>query len=155
MAKNQNLPSFREKRKILFSEKTSRERMRATGELFMQAGRYDDALELFERAEARDLTGQIAALAMDSGNTPLYMRAKKILKEEITDREWTALAANAEKAGMYSAAYVAHLRAGHEEEAARIRSLAQSVGDQELQATAPDQETEQAPAEGEPGDRKD
>jgi len=123
MAKRNRLPGFSEKRKILFSPKTTPEKMRRTGELFMEAERYDDALEFFSRTDAEDLVRRIAAIAMDAGNTPLYMRAKRVLKEEITEREWTDLARNAEKAGMYSGAYLAHLKAGHQEEAERLRAL--------------------------------
>jgi hypothetical protein len=135
MAKNKELAGFAEKRKILFGAKSSPEKMRQTGELFMDAERYDDALEFFQRCEAQDHTREIARRAMTAGNTPLYMRAKKVLGEEITEQEWSELAATAEKAGLYSTAYVAHLKAGHEEEAARLRG------------PAGDAETREEPAE--------
>lgn len=127
MAEKQELPGFYEKRKILFGPRTPPEKVRQTGELFMQAGRYDDALEFFERCDADDLARQIASKAMDAGNTALYMRARKVLKEQITEEEWARLAANAEEAGAYSMAYVAHLKAGHEEEAARVGRLVPGI----------------------------
>lgn len=148
MAKKQELRGFYQKRKILFGAKTSPERMRQTGERFMAAGRYDDALEFFERCEAEDLTRRIAAEAMKAGDAPLYMRAKKVLKEQIADGEWAGLAANAENAGSYAMAYVAHLKAGREEEADRVRRLMSGLAgeepDAEQQPAAPGDE----PAEG-------
>jgi len=123
MAKKQDLPGFYEKRKILFGAKTTPEKMRQTGKLFMDAERYDDALEFFQRVEADELTREIARVAMEGGNVPLYMRAKKVLGEQISEQEWSRLAANAEKAGVYSGARMAHLKAGHEEEAARIAAI--------------------------------
>lgn len=140
MAKSKELPGFDEKRKILFGAKSSPEKMRETGELFMDAERYDDALEFFQRCDAQDQTREIARRAMAAGNTPLYMRAKKVLGEDITEQEWSELAATAEKTGLHSVAYVAHLKAGHEEEAARLRNPAGE--------TEPEEEHRAEPSEG-------
>ncbi len=132
MAKKQDLPGFARKRDILFGRKTSRERMRQTGEQFLEAGRYYDALEFIQRAEADDLARRIVATAIDAGDAALLMRAKKVLGEAAMDEEWTRTAANAEKAGLYAAAYLAHSRAGHEEEAARLRALMLGVSEEEV-----------------------
>ncbi|MHC5035398.1 MAG: hypothetical protein ACYTFZ_10215 [Planctomycetota bacterium] len=88
MAKSKELPGFDEKRKILFGAKSSPEKMRETGELFMDAERYDDALEFFQRCDAQDQTREIARRAMAAGNTPLYMRAKKVLGEDTAEPRW-------------------------------------------------------------------
>jgi hypothetical protein len=121
MARKQDLPGFYEKRKLLFSEKARPEDLREAGRQFMEAERYDDALEFFERCDADDLARQIAERAMERGNTPLYMRAKRVLGEEISDGEWRGLAQSAERAGRLSMAYVARQKAGDEEEAARLK----------------------------------
>jgi len=127
MTKKRDLPGFRAKRKLLFGAKTSPERMREAGEMFMAAERYDDALEFFARCEGHEPTRKIAGLAMEAGNVALYMRAMRILGEEITEGQWTQLAANAERAGAFTMAHVAHRKAGHEEEAARLRRLIPGV----------------------------
>jgi hypothetical protein len=121
MAKTSQLPGFAEKRKILFGSRTSPEKMRETGERFMEARRFDDALEFFARCEANDRVRRVAAHAMDTGDTALFMRAKRVLREEATEAEWTELAATAERLRKPMMAYVAHRQAGHEEEAARLR----------------------------------
>jgi hypothetical protein len=131
MGKKQELPDFQSKRKILFGAKTSPEKMRQAGEQFMQAERYDEALEFLQRCEGDDLTRRIADAAMQAGNTPLFMRAKKVLNEQITESEWLGLAANAEKAGRVSGAYLAYLKAGREEDATRARLLLSGPGDGE------------------------
>jgi len=144
MAQKQKLPGFYQKRKVLFGAKTTPQTMRETGRLLMDAGRHDDALELFERCAAEDLTRQIAAGAMSAGDVPLFMRAKKVLKEAITEEEWTRLAANAEKAGAYSMAYVAHLKAGHEEEALRLLPRGQEPEEAAPKPSKEDRATEDA-----------
>ncbi len=153
MAKKQDLPGFYGKRKILFGAKTSPDKMRQTGKLFMDAERYDDALEFFQRAEADDLTREIAQVAMERGNVPLYMRAKKVLGERIDEQEWSRLAASAEKAGVHSSARVAHLKAGHEEEAARVAGIMPGPPGGEAAAQVPAEEPE--PGEEEAGTAED
>ncbi|MHC4789152.1 MAG: hypothetical protein ACYS8K_08140 [Planctomycetota bacterium] len=146
MPRNDELPAFFQKRKILFNEKTSPEKMRRTGQLFMAAERYDDALEFFARCEADDLTRQVSDRAMEAGNTALYMRAKRVLDEDITEEEWTKLAAAAESAGAHTMAYVAHQKAGHQEEAARLREMVPGLAGE---APLPEaEEAEADPAEG-------
>ena len=130
MAKKRDLPGFYEERKLLFDPKASADRKRRAGEAFMEAGRYDEALDFFERCGATDQVRQVAAKALAAGNTPLFMRAKRILREEVTDREWSQVAAAAEHRGAYTMAYVAHLKAGHEQEAARLRELAHQMDSQ-------------------------
>ena len=121
MAKGGELPGFLEKRKILFGRKTSAEKMRATGLRFMEAERYDDALEFFARCSADDLVRRIADVAMERADTPLFMRAKRVLKEPVSGKEWDRLADNALKAGTASKAHVAKLQAGKKEEADELK----------------------------------
>jgi hypothetical protein len=135
MARKQDLPGFARKRDVLFGRKTSKERLRQTGEQFLEAGRYYDALEFLQRAGASDLTRTIVRLAIDAGDTALLMRAKKVLAEATTDEEWGRVAANAEKAGLYGAAYLAHTKAGHTEEAARLHALMPGVHEEEPEGT--------------------
>ena len=120
MAKNDELPSFGKKRDILFSERSSEERLRETGQKYLDAERYYDALEFFDRAEADDLVREVAEIALEAGDAPLYMRAKKVLGEKVTEQEWLALAEKAEEKGMLSAARLGYERAGREEKAASI-----------------------------------
>jgi hypothetical protein len=131
MARKQDLPGFGRKRAILFGKKTSQERLRQTAEHFLEAGRHYDALEFIQRAGADDLARRAVRIAIDAGDTALLMRAKKVLREDVSEHEWDQVAAGAEKAGLYSAAFLAHTRAGHQEEAARVRKLMPGVHEEE------------------------
>ena len=121
MAKSQELPGFERKRRILFGHRTSPEQMRETGRRFAAQERYDDALEFLSRTEARADVEEIARIAMERGDTALLLRAKAVLKEAATEAELNAVAARAEELGRLSDAHVAHLKAGHEAEAERVR----------------------------------
>jgi hypothetical protein len=138
MAKKRDLPGFAEKRKILFGAKTTPEKLRETGEQFLEAERYDDALEFFQRCDAADLARQVADRAMSAGNVPLYMRAKRVLGEPVEDGEWKGLAAAAEGQGRLSMAYVAQLKAGNGSEAERLKQKLPSQSEQAEAEALPD-----------------
>ena len=130
MAKRDELPGFKEKREILFGKRSSPQKMLETGIKFMEAERYDDALEFFSQVEADELVRKIADVALKSGDTSLYMRAKKVLGEEITQQQWDTLAFNALHQGSVSKAYVAKLEAGKQEEAEGLKAQMEGTGAQ-------------------------
>jgi len=118
---DEELPDFYEKREILFGDSTTEEEMRSTGERFMRAGRYDDALEFFARCDAEDLVREIIETARERGDTPVFLRAKRVLGEETDKHEWDELAENALEQNSPSKAYVAKMKAGKEEEAEQLK----------------------------------
>ena len=120
MAKSDRLPGFRDKRRVLFGRKTAAEQMREAGGQFMQAERYDDALEFFARCDAESQVQQIARIAVERGDTPLLLRARVVLKEQPTQEELVAVARKAKAAGRKSMARLAYLKAGLEQEAERL-----------------------------------
>jgi hypothetical protein len=155
VASKKELPDFQEKRRILFGPKTTPAALRETGRLFMHAERYDDALEFFSRTDAADEVRKIAQIALTRGDTSLFLRAKRVLKEKATEEELSAVARNALAAGRKPMAYVALLKAGHAEEAEKLRaelfgSETRPGGSQEPApagpaSAAPQQEKEAAP----------
>ncbi len=98
MAAKQELPGFRRKRDILFGKKISQDRLRRAGEQFLEAGRYDDAMEFIQRAAAPDLARRVVRIAIDAGDTPLLMRAKKVLRQDVTEQEWNRVAGRGREA---------------------------------------------------------
>ena len=138
MPKKGQLSGFYEKRAILFSKKASVEKMKQLGKQFMDAGRFDDALEFLARAKADDMVREIARTALGMGDAPLYMRAKKILAENTEEREWNELADNASKHGRFAMAYVAKLKAGKPEEAEQFLALIPTVEPAESPAGPPE-----------------
>jgi len=148
MAKNDELPGFYEKRKILFNEKTSDEKMRETGRQFFEAERYDDALEFFARCEAPDSVRQIVETTLERGDTPLFLRAKRVLKEEVSDEEWKTLAQNALDAGCPSKAYVAYLKSGREDKAKELKAQTEGLGEPEEEEAEEEEAGPATPDEG-------
>ncbi len=120
MAERKDLPGFQKKRKILFDDKfAGRQRLEA-GIEFMEAGRYDDALEFFARSDAAQQVREIAELARQQCNVPIFLRAKVVLKERPGEDELVELALRAMEAGRSSMAELAYRKAGRQEEADRI-----------------------------------
>jgi len=129
MRESQDLPGFREKRKILFGENTTPEQMLETGRKFMAAGRFDDALEFFQRSDARAEVQQIAQTAAQSGDTALFLRAKLVLGEQASEQELVRVARAAEASGRHSMAYIAYVKAGRQEDAERLRPRLPAPGE--------------------------
>lgn len=136
MGKQNELPGFSEKRKSLFGKRTSSEKLCETGRAFAAAERYDDALEFFGRADAEGAVREVAQIAISRGDTPLYMRAKKILGEKITPEEWHMLARGALAAGSPTKAYVALVKAGRKEEAEALKAQIEGYTARETQDQA-------------------
>ncbi|MFP4027618.1 MAG: hypothetical protein ACLFWL_07505 [Candidatus Brocadiia bacterium] len=141
MEKSDELPGFRKKRKVLFGEKSTDEDLREMGRQFMEAEHYDDALEFFARTEAEGDVRKIASRAMEKGNTPLFLRAKVVLDEQLTEEELEKLAANAEQAEQISSAYVAHLKASNN---AELEKLSEKLPGRHLPGTSEEKEDEES-----------
>jgi hypothetical protein len=126
MAKSQELPAFEQKRKVLFGPKTAPEELREVGRRFMDKERFDDALEFFARCEAQNEVRKVAHIALERGDTSLFLRAKVVLREEATKDEFLRLAKTAEQSGKAAMAALAYRKAGDEETADRL--LAEAMG---------------------------
>ncbi len=125
MADKNELPEFSKKRKVLFDDKDSGRQRLQTGIAFKEAGRYDDALEFLARCDEPDAAGQIreiADIALQECNVPVYLRAKGILKEEPDPAAMADLAGNAEETGRPSMAVLAFQKSGMSEKAEEIRN---------------------------------
>jgi len=147
MEKSQELPGFKRKRGVLFGAKTAPDEMRETGRRFFRAERFDDALEFFSRTEAADDVREVVRVAMERGDTALFLRAKVVLKEKPTEQELEALARKAEETGRKSMAALAWLKSGQQERAAQLRAEATGT------ALPPGSE-EQAPSETKQDDKQ-
>lgn len=125
MAQKTELPDFTKKRKILFGEKVDDSERYETGCEFMQTERFDDALEFFARTETEGVETKIrdiAARAMEDGNTPLFLRAKTILKEKTTQEEMEDIARVALSNNRPSMALIAYQKGGMDEKAETLRN---------------------------------
>ncbi len=122
MADRSELPAFSKKRDILFNEKTSDRQRLQSGVEFMQAGRYDDALEFFGRCDAEEQVHEIVDRARRECNVPVFLRAKVILKEKPDTAELEELAVRAEEMERPLMAVLAYQKAGMQEKADRVRA---------------------------------
>ncbi len=125
MAKQDELLNFEKKRKVLFGEKTSDQEMFETGCEFMEAERFDDALEFFDRTEAEgveDKIREIAERARENGNSPLFLRAKTVLGETATEDELEEIAQTALSKDCPTMALTAYKKGGMEEKAETLES---------------------------------
>jgi hypothetical protein len=116
-----SVPGFVKKRKILFGKKTPKEELVRVGNEFAGSELYDDAIEFFSRADAKEEVAKIAEKAYEMGDTSLYMRAKRVMGEEIGAEEWEHLAELGAEQGRYSMAFMAYSQAGEQEKADQMR----------------------------------
>ncbi len=122
MADRSELPGFSKKRDILFNEKASGQQRLQNGVEFVQAGRYDDALEFFERCDAEEQVREILDIARRQCNIPVFLRAKVILKEKPDAAELEELAVRAVEMERPLMAVLAYQKAGMQEKADRVRA---------------------------------
>lgn len=115
-------PEFFEKRRLLYSDDVPVDEVIAVGHKFMDVERYSDALEFFDRARSHEDVRRVADLAMDNGDTAIWLRCMRILGEEPDAPTMVKLALRAEELGKYSFAIEARRRLGDEEEVERLRA---------------------------------
>lgn len=111
--KKDALPNSQQKRKLLYEKKVSPERLIATGELFLRAGRLNEAAELFGRADHRDGMEQLRALAIEQGDSFLYRVASRGSADGGRAEAWEALGKKAMELKKYTHAVRAFREAGN------------------------------------------
>lgn len=112
--KKSDLPNSKQKRRLLYDKKVPRERLIASGELFLRAGRLHEAAELFARADHREGLEQLRSLAIDEGDSFLYRVASKGSADGGRAAEmWVALGKKAMELKKYTHAVRAFREAGN------------------------------------------
>jgi hypothetical protein len=89
--KKNALPDSLQKRKLIFDQKTPRERIIGYGEVFLDEERLNEAAELFLRAEHAEGLEQIRALAIERGDSFLYRVAAKGSPDGGKPEDWEVL----------------------------------------------------------------
>lgn len=113
-------PTFAEKRKLLFGKDVSAETLDACGDFLVGEGRLEESLEFYEKSKNADKLRGVLGTAVQEGDVCLFLRAKKLLKENATPQEWEKIAWNAAGAGKLRFALTAYERAGN---AAKVEEL--------------------------------
>lgn len=109
------LPNSLQKRKFLFDQKISSERIVSCGEMYFREGRLNEAAELFVRASYQEGMAQLRALAIEQGDSFLYDVASRGSQEGDSREAWEALGNKAMELKKYSYAVRAFQKAENEE----------------------------------------
>ncbi len=126
---NDDLPDFYEKRRVLYNDDVPVEEVIAMGRRFMEAEMYNDALEFFERGRSDEDTRRVAEAAMELGDTAIWLRCKRILREEPDEESLRAIAKRAEAQGKFMFAIEAYRRLGEEEQIERLRAALEEASE--------------------------
>ena len=121
-----DLPDFSTKREILYSDDVPVERVNEVGRQFMAAGLYNDALEFFDRSKSADDIQKVADIAFNEGDVAIWLRCKRILRQEPDEGSLEGIAGHAEAHGKLAFAIEAWRRLGKEEQVERLRAASQS-----------------------------
>lgn len=98
MARKADL-SCLEKREMLNEETASPEVLLSWGEQYEEVGSLYDAVDFYEKADAREALSRLLARARDEGNVFLFRCLVRLLGLEPGRDEWAVLANRAEEHG--------------------------------------------------------
>ncbi len=124
----QTLPDSVEKRNLLHAGKASPGTLLQLGKAFEAARRLPDALDFFAKAGDAEGVARIKAVAIETGNSFLLVRARRVGPVEVARDEWLAAAAAAERAGRWLDAYWCAKESGDEEKIAALEEKMRSTG---------------------------
>ncbi|MEW6359126.1 MAG: hypothetical protein AB1696_22520 [Planctomycetota bacterium] len=116
------LPGYSEKRKILFSKTMPAEEIDSSGQAFLDEGRLNEALDLFEQSGNKEKVKQIVAKAREAGDVSIWLRAKRMLGETPAPEMWEGIAEQALAFGKENFAAWAFEQAGMKDRADALRS---------------------------------
>jgi hypothetical protein len=151
---SEDLPSWREKKTLLWGGQASAEEQVRAGDTFLREGRHPEALDFYERARHGDGVRAVLREAVSRGDWHLFRRCREFLGGELRD-ELAALARNALAAGKHLYAFRAARALRDEPLAARALEKIREVhpGSQILVKQL-EEEQAQAPAPGSEGGGK-
>jgi hypothetical protein len=123
-----SLPGFFERRDALFAAQPNRDRLRGQGQIFLEAGLLDNALEFFVKAE--DLAGlaHVEEAARRTGDAFSMETALKALGKTAAPADWAAVGETALEAGLLWFAYRAFEKADHQDGLERTRREMHAAG---------------------------
>ena len=113
MAK-EDLLSCLAKRDLLNQTVVSVETLLHWGKVHEDEGLVHDAVNFYEKANAREDLARLLGRAQEDGDVFLYSRLCRLLDHKAEKEDWIALARRAEEAGKHSFAAEAYRRAGLE-----------------------------------------
>ena len=106
------LLGYLEKRKILYSEQPSKERLKTLGDLYLEEGYLDDALDFYLKADERMSLERLKTRAIETGDASILVRLQNSSKIDVTKEDWQRAGEKAEELGKETCAQVCFARVG-------------------------------------------
>ena len=128
MAKENQLPDFKEKRKTVYSSNTAKETLVDYGNRLLAAQRINDALDFYEKAEYEDGIKKILTMSLNDGDAFIFARVVKILKNRVSAEGWNRVGDNAAERGKYHFALRAYKNSGNQEGVHKIEQILAGKG---------------------------
>lgn len=117
-----------ERRLVLYGKDTPRETLCYYGDLYLEAGRLNDAVEFYGRAGHKEGLLRIKEIALQTGDAFLLEQVEAFLGEGIPDGVWIELGIRAKKLGKYSFAQKAFARAREVEALREVQEIMEREG---------------------------
>jgi len=95
------LPDHLKRRDVLYGKNTPAEVLREYGDLYLNEGKPNDAVEFFGQACYKEGLQRIRQMALEEGDLFLFSRATEFLQEEVSPEEWRKLGRKALEQGKY------------------------------------------------------
>ena len=121
MAKKRKLPDPLHKRDLLYSRKGKAVNHVHYGDLFLEEGMLNDALDFYAAAGNPEKIRIVLDRALQAGDAFLLRRVEKVLPGEVTAETWERLGDAAAAGEKYHSALQAYERAKSEEKAKSAR----------------------------------
>lgn len=113
--------TYLEKRKILNSNEIDQNMLVAYGNLYLEKGVLNDALDFFEKAHFEEGIRKIRLLGLGEGDVFIFKKASKMLKIENSEDDWNRVGEKAMELGKFRYASIAFEEAGNEEKIQELR----------------------------------
>ena len=106
------LPGYLEKRRLLYAQSTSKERLKDFGDLYLEEGYLDDALDFYLKADDRVSLERLKTRAIETGDASILVRLQNSSKIDVTKEDWQRAGEKAEEFGKETCAQVCFARVG-------------------------------------------
>lgn len=106
------LPGYLEKRGLLYAQSASKERLKSLGDLYLEEGYLDDALDFYLKADDRVSLERLKTRAIETGDASILVRLQNSSKIDVTKEDWQRAGEKAEEFGKETCAQVCFARIG-------------------------------------------
>ncbi|KPJ58369.1 MAG: hypothetical protein AMS15_08540 [Planctomycetes bacterium DG_23] len=100
------LPGYLEKREILYSGETPKERLKTLGDLYFEEGHLDDALDFYLEAEDQAALERLKTSAIEIGDASILVRLQRASIVDVTQEDWQRAAEKARELGKETCAEI-------------------------------------------------